>query len=67
MLKQGIDRFNLSYDQSVWDFVDDLRSVRNRIVHASGDVSRRKNNDKANLQAIAKKNIGIHIGSESTQ
>lgn len=65
--KRYIQRFHLSYDQSVWDFIDDLRRIRNCIVHSSGDVSRRNPKQQSELRVIAKKNIGIHIGRESRQ
>lgn len=57
--------FGLSYDQSIWNFVEDFRCVRNCIVHASGDVSRRSPDQQSELRRIAKGNVGIHIGSES--
>jgi len=62
--KSYIDSFSLSYDESIWDFVEDLRRIRNCIVHASGDVSRRSSDQQLELRRIAKGNVGIHIGSE---
>ena len=60
--KEYIDAFNLSYDQSVWDFTEDFNHIRNCIVHASGDVSRRGKQEQACLKVIEGKNTGIHIG-----
>jgi len=59
-----IQRVHLSYDQSVWDFISDLRYIRNCIVHASGNVSRREPEERSELDTIVKKDIGIHIGGE---
>jgi hypothetical protein len=66
-LRGYIDSFGLSYDKSLWDFVDDLRVIRNCIVHASGDISQCGPDQQAHIRGIAAKNIGIHIGGESTQ
>jgi len=65
--KGYLDNFSLSYDNSLWAFVDDLRCIRNCIVHSSGDVSRRSPKQQSELEKIAKKNIGVHIGGRSTQ
>ena len=65
--RKYIDGYQLSYDTSLWDFADDLRTIRNCIVHASGDVSRRDHEQKQKLKLIVQKNIGVHIGSRSTQ
>ncbi len=59
--KAYINKFNLSYDQSIWEFVDDLICIRNCIVHASGDVSRRNPDQESQLNDISKKNIGVSI------
>jgi len=60
--KNYISHFHLSYDESVWDFIPDLKCIRNCIVHASGDISRRNAKQQSELEQIIMKKIGIKKG-----
>jgi len=62
--KRYISHFQLQYDKSVWDFIPDLISIRNCIVHASGDISRRSTKQQSEIEQIIKKKIGIKKGYE---
>jgi len=60
--KDYIKSFNLVYNQKVWDFIPDLKKIRNCVVHASGDISRRSSQQQSDLKTIIKKGIGIKLG-----
>lgn len=54
-----LNEIKVSVQPRLWDWIDDLRYVRNCIVHASGDITRSKK--ERELKALAKRNVGIHI------
>jgi|GEM_PF-5509349 len=61
--KDYINCTGVSVRPSLWEVIKDLNTIRNCIVHSSGDISRSRY--KKDIMKIAEKGVGIRISGKS--
>lgn len=60
--KAYVQRAGVTATPELWESMEDLQSVRNCIVHSSGDVVRSRY--KAKINSVAAKNVGVQVSGK---